>query len=52
MLDRLSKLGVKLVDRRLRERLLLAGLSQALPVDELKIDKSFVLDMLEDATTR
>ena len=34
--------GRAAVDRRLRHRLLLAGLPQGLPVDELKIDRSFV----------
>ena len=39
----LRELGVALCDRRLRHRLLVAGLpASELPVDELKIDKSFV----------
>ena len=39
-------------DRRLRHRLLLAVVSQALPIDALKIDRSFVTDVtsnLDDA---
>ena len=43
----LKAAGVRLLDRRLRHRLLEPELPEALPVDTLKIDQSFVRDMLD-----
>ncbi len=45
---RLSDLGVADVGRRLRDRLLVAGQPAPMPIDELKIDRSFVSPMLRD----
>ena len=47
MLQRLRRSASRL-GRRLRHRLLVARLLQRLPVDEIKIDKSFVIGMAHD----
>ena len=51
VLGRLRALGVRTSDRRLRHRLLVALVPQHLPIDEIKIDQSFVGGMAREPAT-
>ena len=51
-LDELKSLGVRLVARRLRHRLLVAHLPVRLPIDTVKVDRSFVSQLGTETRTR